>query len=129
MNCDWCGLPFTEGEKAIGYDYGVYHLPCARDSESGKVSPLAQQDAAASGGLWAFTSGFNLHDFQRQFHDAEGEALIRPGTRDEALAAARRLLKAAEAQLEWDPAEQTDELRDAVKGLRDALGTDGRVEG
>ena len=58
------------------------------------------------------------------------EALIRPGTRDEALAAARRLLKAAEDQLEWmDPAEQTDELRDAVKGLRDALGTDEGAEG
>jgi hypothetical protein len=71
MNCDWCGLPFTEGEKAIGYDYGVYHLPCARDSESGKVSPLAQQAAAASGGLWAFTSGFDLRHRANAMTDAQ----------------------------------------------------------
>jgi len=33
VNCDWCGLPFAEGEKQYaGYDDEPTHKDCLRDA-------------------------------------------------------------------------------------------------
>ena len=73
LNCSWCGEPITPDRKGIGYDGGVFHLPCAAANESGTVeSPVDRERRERQDrGLWGFTTPPAALDLLRKH--AEGD--------------------------------------------------------